>query len=91
MAELAREEKMNLHVPEKCPVCGGELVRKRVEKLLRGGDHTASLRIDAEVCLHCGERLYSPEVIRRFEEIRGKLEREETANFQPVGKSFDVE
>jgi YgiT-type zinc finger domain-containing protein len=35
----------------KCPVCGGELVAKEVEKLLRGGVHTAVVRIPAEVCL----------------------------------------
>lgn len=75
---------------EKCPVCGGELVEKEVEKLLRGGIHTAVLRVHAEVCLHCGERLYPPETVRRFEEIRGKLERQETAGFQPMGKSFQV-
>ena len=42
---------------EKCPVCGGKLEEKEVEKLLRGGDHTAVLRVEAEVCLHCGEHL----------------------------------
>ncbi len=73
---------------EKCPVCGGELVGKEVEKLLRGGKHTAALRVRAEVCLHCGERFYSPDTIHRFEEIRGKLEREETADFEAVGRSF---
>ena len=43
----------------KCPVCGGEVVAKEVEKLLRGGNHTAVVTVQAEVCLHCGERLYS--------------------------------
>ena len=75
---------------EKCPVCGGELVEKEVEKLLRGGAHTAVLKVHAEVCLHCGERLYSKETIKRFEEIRSKLERQETAGFQPLGQSFQV-
>ena len=42
----------------KCPVCGGEMVEKKVEKLLRGGVHTAVLSVRAEVCLRCGERLY---------------------------------
>lgn len=50
-----------------CPVCSGELVEKQVEKLLRGGCHTAVVCIPAEVCLHCGERLYSQDVVRRFE------------------------
>jgi YgiT-type zinc finger domain-containing protein len=75
---------------EKCPVCGGELVEKEVEKLLRGGVHTAILKVCAEVCLRCGERLYSQEMVRRFEEIRAKLERQDTGDFKPLGKSFQV-
>ncbi len=75
---------------DECPVCGGELVEKEVEKLLRGGIHAAVLRVQAEVCLRCGERLYSEETVRRFEDIRAKLERQDTADFQPMGKSFQV-
>ena len=74
----------------KCPVCGGEVVEKEVEKLLRGGVHTAVLKVQAEVCLHCGERLYSQETVRQFEQIRAKLEQEDVADFQPLGQSFQV-
>lgn len=74
----------------KCPVCGGEVVEKDVEKLLRGGRHTATLMVRAEVCLHCGERLYSQETIRRFEQIRVKLELQEVSEFQPLGQSFQA-
>jgi YgiT-type zinc finger domain-containing protein len=66
------------------------MVEKEVEKLLRGGVHTAIVRVPAEVCLHCGERLYSQETVRLFEQIRAKLEREEVSDFQPVGQSFEV-
>ncbi len=75
---------------DKCPVCGGELEEKEVEKLLRGGTNTAIIKVRSEVCLHCGERLYSQETVKRFEEIRRKLERKEVASFQPVGQSFEV-
>ncbi len=75
---------------EKCPVCGGDIVEKEVEKLIRGGKHTAVLKVQAEVCLHCGERLYSQETVSRFEQIRAKLVRQETAGFQPIGQSFQV-
>ena len=75
---------------DKCPVCQGELIEKEVEKLLRGGNHIASLKVRAYVCLHCGERLYSQEIVRRFEEIRVKLERQQTSEFHPLGKSFQV-
>ncbi|WP_339384138.1 YgiT-type zinc finger protein [Microcoleus sp. LEGE 07076] len=37
-------------------MCGGEIVIKEVDTLLRGG-HTAILKVSAEVCLSCGKRL----------------------------------
>ena len=75
---------------DRCPVCGGELVEKDVEKLLRGGNHTAVLTVRAEVCLRCGERLYTTDTIQRFAQIRAKLARQETSEFQPLGQSFQV-
>lgn len=75
---------------EKCPVCSGELIRKEVEKLLRGGDNFASVKVHADVCTHCGERLYALKTIKLFEEIQLKLEKKETSEFQPLGQSFLV-
>ena len=74
----------------KCPVCGGELVEKEVEKLLRGGVNTAVMKVKADVCLHCGERLYSQETVRHFEEIRRKLEQDDVSTFRSLGQSFQV-
>lgn len=76
---------------EKCPVCGGELKEKEVEKLLRGGDDTALLKVTAEVCLHCGERLYAVETVRLFEQIRNRLKRKERSGFFPLGQLFVVD
>ncbi|MEW6669313.1 MAG: YgiT-type zinc finger protein [Thermodesulfobacteriota bacterium] len=75
---------------EKCPACGGELAEKEVEKLLKGGSNTAILRVKAEVCLHCGERLYRPQTVAQFEDIRTKLTTENVAEFEPVGKTYQV-
>ena len=74
------------------PSRGRELVEKEEEKekLLPGGAHTTVLKVRAEVCLRCGWRLYSQETVRRFEEIRAKLKRQETAEFKPMGLSFEV-
>lgn len=72
---------------EKCPVCNGEIIEKEVEKLLWGGIHTAIISVHAEVCLHCGERLYSYETVRQ---IRNKLKRQEVSEFELLGKSFRV-
>lgn len=75
---------------EKCPVCGGELVEKEVEKIVRGGVNTAILMVEAEVCLHCGERLYSESTVRRFEHIRNQLSRQDTSNLQPLGVTYQA-
>ena len=75
---------------DKCPICGGELVEKGVEKLLRGGVNTAVLKVNAEVCLQCGERFYSEETVRRFEQIREKLANEDVAEFQLLGQTYQV-
>jgi YgiT-type zinc finger domain-containing protein len=87
---LAQKEGAIMKAFDKCPVCGGELAEKQVEKLLRGGVNTAVVKVQAEVCLRCGERLYTQEAVRRFEEIRTKLERQETKGFRVLGKSFEV-
>jgi len=87
---MEKKEKIIMKPFEKCPICGGELVDKEVEKLLRGGQHTAILRVHAEVCLHCGERLYTEDTVRYFEQIRSKLKRQEISDFHPVGQSFEV-
>ncbi len=91
MDKLAKEKIMKQTKPfDKCPICNGELAEKEVEKLLKGGVHTAIIKVKADVCLHCGERLYSQETVKLFEEIRRKLERKEVASFQPIGQSFQV-
>ncbi|MCR4440467.1 MAG: YgiT-type zinc finger protein [bacterium] len=75
---------------DKCPTCGGNPVEKDVEKLLKGGIHTAVLKVRADGCLRCGERLHSVETVRRFEQIRQKLERQEVAEVQALGQSLQV-
>jgi YgiT-type zinc finger domain-containing protein len=74
----------------KCPICGGDVVEKMVEKVLMGGKNTAVVKVEAEVCLKCGERIFSKETIKRFEQIRLKLENQETDGFLPMGQSYQV-
>ena len=75
---------------QKCPTCGGDVVRKQTEKLLRAGTNLATVTVDAEVCLHCGERLYSVDTIRSFAQIRAKLDRQQIAEFELIGRAFRV-
>jgi YgiT-type zinc finger domain-containing protein len=73
---------------KKCPVCGGELIEKTVEKLLRGGENTAVMYALAEVCLHCGERLYPQNTIKQFEQVRHKLEHKDISTFKRIGQTY---
>ena len=75
---------------KQCPQCGGEIVNKEVTEVLYGGVNTAFLKVQAGVCLLCGERLYTADTIRQFEEIEAKLEHQETEGFQLLGQSFQV-
>ena len=79
-----------MKLPSKCPVCGGELVEKKVEEVVRGGNNTAFLQVDAGVCLKCGEHLYEPDTIRLFEETRKKLEENLEEGMQAIGKAYAV-
>jgi len=44
MDQLQSEEEMNSMPFEKCPVCGGDLIEKQVEKVLRGASIPLFLR-----------------------------------------------
>ena len=58
---------------EKCPICGGQVYQEEVTETLQGDGNTATLKTPAAVCQLCGERYYSLETVRRFEEIETKL------------------
>lgn len=81
---------MERYYVEKCPRCGGRVIEKEVTEVLYGGVNTAILRVKIGVCLLCGERLYTPEIVRKFEDIEGKLAQQKTAEFKPVGRSYQV-
>jgi len=75
---------------DRCPLCGGDLADRVVEKLLRGGLDTAVLKVQAEVCLRCAGRMYTQKAVRQFEQVRRKLEAKETGGRAPVGGSYRV-
>ena len=75
----------------KCPRCGfNDLVKKQVDELLTGGDDAAVLNVPAEVCLHCGERIYSSDTFYRFGAIRKLLDSGQVEEFQQIGRYFRV-
>jgi YgiT-type zinc finger domain-containing protein len=75
---------------DKCVVCNGNLLETKVTEIIKGGSNTATLQVNALVCQNCGERFYHADTIRKFENIKLKLERQETQDLTPVGQSFEV-
>ena len=49
------------------------------------------MKVTTEVCLRCGENLYAEDVIKSFEEIWGKLRKQEFSHLKTLGWSFTVE
>jgi len=72
----------------KCPICGGKVVRRKVKKVVRGGDDVAILEVEAGVCLKCGERIYTKETHERFQEIRDRLRSGSTKTLKRVGSTY---
>lgn len=64
------------------------MVQREVEELLRGGAHLATVTVEAEVCLRCGERLYSRETALRLEQVRQMLVKNKGEPFKPLGVSL---
>ncbi len=77
-------------LPERCPICGGHINQEEVIETLQGGGNTAILKVPAGACQLCGERYYSIETVKRFEEIEAKLKEQDIAEFELVGQSFEV-
>ena len=75
---------------EVCPVCGGDLEKKELEEIVRGGSDTAALKVEAMVCLRCGEIIYHERTVRTFERVRAKLRRGETRDMTLVGSSYEA-
>jgi len=74
-----------------CPLCGGQVVEKEVEKIVKGGNDVAILRVKAGVCGKCGERIYTKEVHKKIEDIRLELKQKATEMYKLIGRTYAYE
>ncbi len=73
------------------PPLRGKVVEKEVEKIVKGGNDVAILRVRAGVCEKCGERFYTKEVHKKIEEIRSELKQRTTELYKPIGRTYIYE
>ena len=58
-----------------CPICGGGMADKRVDVVDTIDGKLVIIRgISAEVCMQCGERLYSGKDMKKMERLRARIQ-----------------
>jgi len=72
----------------KCAICGGEVIRKKVDEFIKKGNDAVLVEIDAEVCMQCGEIYYLPNTVSYLHKIRNKVEKGTT--FKKIGELYTV-
>jgi YgiT-type zinc finger domain-containing protein len=71
----------------RCARCGSnDLEDRDVEKLVRGGDDVAAVRVRATVCHRCGERYFPEEAIRVLDQTRHDLAEGKMGGFRTLGR-----
>ena len=75
---------------DKCVFCEGEMFNKDVDMLLHGGDNVATITVQVDVCLRCGNSVIDYLTSQKLREIEQKLAAGDTGEFQPRGQHFQV-
>ncbi len=73
----------------KCAICGGELEKKLVKEEVEAGSDRILAEVEAEVCIHCGERYFAEGTIDKFIEIKETLKKGK-GNFKEIGKVYQI-
>ena len=71
----------------RCARCGAaDLEDREIEKLVRGGNDVAALRVLVTACRHCGERYFPDEAVRALEQVRRDLAEGKVDGFRTLGR-----
>jgi len=67
----------------------GEVTIKMVDKILRGGNHVAVLRVRMGVYQKCGERLCDQDTFEQFERTREDLRAGRVQDLRRIGNTYE--
>ncbi len=93
MPEILRAlDAPHLPTPSHCPNCGFKDTMQRLERdeLVEGCGNVAKMRIQADVCLHCGKPVYDLRTIGEMQAMERRLCEGETAGLVPTGVAYRV-
>jgi len=72
----------------KCVICNSQHIEtKRIEEEIRWGNNVLLVPMEILVCLNCGERYYDKKAMKKIEETRSRLQRQDL-EMEEVGKVF---
>jgi YgiT-type zinc finger domain-containing protein len=80
----------HLPTPKRCPNCGFDDTMVRVERdeLVEGCGNVAKVRVQADVCSHCGEPVYDLRTIGELQAMERRLCSGETTGLIPAGAAY---
>lgn len=80
----------HLPTPRRCPNCGFEDSLRRVERdeLIEGCGNVVKLRVQVDVCSHCGEPIYDLRTIGEMQAMERRLCSGETSGFIQTGLAY---
>ncbi|HDN80389.1 MAG: YgiT-type zinc finger domain-containing protein [Chloroflexi bacterium] len=81
---------MSKNIVSICPVCGGEVVIKKVEKLIRRGRDVLIVQVEAGVCTKCGEHIYDLETQELFQRLRQGESLFPAFHLHRIGYAYEV-
>ncbi|HEU5344718.1 MAG TPA: YgiT-type zinc finger protein [Ktedonobacterales bacterium] len=80
----------HLLTPKRCPNCGFEDSLRRVERdeLIEGCGNVVKMRVQVDVCSHCGEPIYDLRTIGEMQAMERRLCSGETSGLIQTGVAY---
>ena len=87
----AKELKFSSRAKEKmkCVLCGGKLEKKGIEEEVRVEYDHVMVKVEAEVCVNCGERYFGEGVIDYLRTVKHDLEKKKLRT-RPGGTVYEI-
>jgi len=73
----------------KCVLCGGKLEKKCVEEEVRVHYDHVMVKVEAEVCVNCGERYFGEGVIDHLRSVKHDLEKKRLKT-RKIGTVYEI-
>ncbi|OGX21756.1 MAG: hypothetical protein A2Y00_04510 [Omnitrophica WOR_2 bacterium GWF2_43_52] len=72
-----------------CVICAGEIRKKKVFEEVKDKNNHLLVKVDAEVCLNCGERYYPSGVVDKLISLKESL-RKRNLKLHEIGKVYEL-